>query len=127
MNMGEDGNCLFRSISHQIYGTEKYHSILRLKCVEYLRSESNYYKDFIPGGMSKFEEYCTKMSKDGKWGDNLEIQAFFEIYQRPIEIYAYSDKPMKTFSNEDESASVSYIMCMISTSTYLFFHLLFFG
>ena len=105
MNMGPDGNCLFRAISHQIYGTDIYHVIVRVKCVQYLRSESHYYKAFIPDGISKFEEYCKKMEQDGQWGGNLEIQAFFEIYQRPIEIYAYSDKPMKTFSNEDESSS----------------------
>jgi len=27
---------------------------------------------------------------DGEWGDNVEIQAMSEIYDRPIEIYAYS-------------------------------------
>merc|ERR1712013_299418 len=38
-------------------------------------------------------------------GDNLEIQAFSEIYGRSVEIYAYDDKPMKTFSNESESTA----------------------
>ena len=28
--------------------------------------------------------------RDGEWGDNVEIQAMSEIYDRPIEIYAYS-------------------------------------
>ena len=107
VNMGEDGNCLFRSISHQIYGTEEYHDILRAKCVEYLEAETTYYKDFIPGGGDAFERYCNRMRRNGVWGDNLEIQAFFEIYQRPIEIYAYSDKPMKTFSNDPKSSSSS--------------------
>eukprot|EP00483_Globobulimina_turgida_P000596 UN00596 len=38
------------------------------------------------------------MSRNGIWGDNLEMQAFSEIYGRSIEIYAYDDKPMKTFT-----------------------------
>ena len=37
------------------------------------------------------------MSQNGFWGDDLEIQAMSEIYKCPVEIFAYSDKPMKTF------------------------------
>merc|ERR1712025_431061 len=40
------------------------------------------------------------MARNGVWGDNLEIQAFSELYGRTISIYAYDDVPMKTFSNE---------------------------
>ena len=35
------------------------------------------------------------------WGDDVEIQALSEIYNRPIEIYAYSDEPMRTFHETD--------------------------
>lgn len=35
--------------------------------------------------------------KDGVWGDDVEIQALSEIYNRPIEIYVYSCKPIRTF------------------------------
>jgi hypothetical protein len=36
VDMENDGNCLFRSISHQVYGDPSFHSIVRAKCVEYL-------------------------------------------------------------------------------------------
>ena len=102
VSMGEDGNCLFRSISHQVYGKEDYHGIIRQKCVSYLQSEYEYFSAYVPGGHEKqtFDAYCTRMLRSGVWGDNLEIQAFSEIYGRSIEIYAYDDKPMKTFSNQ---------------------------
>ena len=35
--------------------------------------------------------------EDGVWGDDVEIQALSEIYDRPIELYAYSKVPMRTF------------------------------
>lgn len=35
-----DGNCLFRSVSHQIYGTEEHHAIIRQKCLDYMEAES---------------------------------------------------------------------------------------
>eukprot|EP00485_Elphidium_margaritaceum_P011316 CAMPEP_0202708978 /NCGR_PEP_ID=MMETSP1385-20130828/21116_1 /ASSEMBLY_ACC=CAM_ASM_000861 /TAXON_ID=933848 /ORGANISM="Elphidium margaritaceum" /LENGTH=701 /DNA_ID=CAMNT_0049368111 /DNA_START=144 /DNA_END=2249 /DNA_ORIENTATION=- len=105
--MGEDGNCLFRSISHQVYGQEDYHEILRAKCVKYLQSEFEYFGSYVPGGGERhvFDAYCQRMARNGVWGDNLEIQAFSEIYGRSIEIYAYNDKPMKTFSNESTAST----------------------
>ena len=38
-----------------------------------------------------------RMAKNGSWGDDVEIQALSEIYDCPIQIYAYSTKQMRTF------------------------------
>jgi OTU domain-containing protein 5 len=43
--------------------------------------------------ITKYIEY---KSKDGVWGDNIELQAFRELYNIPIEIYVYSTTPLKT-------------------------------
>ncbi|KRX01602.1 Chromo domain protein [Pseudocohnilembus persalinus] len=98
-----DGNCLFRAISHQIYGTEKYHQEIRNICLDYIMINKNYFKDFIIGGVRNFEDYIQWKRSDKVWGDNLEIQALREIYERPIQIYAYSNEPMRTFSEIGES------------------------
>ena len=42
-NIRGDGNCLFRAISHQIYGTSEHHQMIREKIVEYMKIE----KDFL--------------------------------------------------------------------------------
>lgn len=34
------------------------------------------------------------------WGDDIELQALSEIYNCPIEIYAYRAEPMRTFHEE---------------------------
>lgn len=31
-----DGNCLFRSVSDQLYGDEKYHGEIRKLCMDYI-------------------------------------------------------------------------------------------
>lgn len=31
-----DGNCLFRSVSHQIYGDDSHHGLVRARCMEYM-------------------------------------------------------------------------------------------
>jgi OTU domain-containing protein 5 len=95
-----DGNCLFRTIAHQAYGDEDEHRLVRLKCMEYILSEKEYFGNFIVGGESQVEAYVQRKRQNGIWGDDLEIQALSEIYNRPIEIYAYSNTPMRTFHEQ---------------------------
>jgi len=100
IDMGDDGNCLFRSVSHQIYGTQDHHLLIRAKVVEYLEAELEYYLNFVEGGRNRYLEHCERMKTNGVCGDNLEIQAISEIYNKPIEIYAYSNEPLKIYSND---------------------------
>ena len=91
----EDGNCLFRSVSHQVYGDAAHHALVRESCMRYIEEEKGFFQNFIAG--ESFEQYIGRMKLDGEWGDNVELQAMSEIYERPIEIYAYSHRPLKTF------------------------------
>ena len=95
--MGGDGNCMFRAVSDQIYGNEDYHNIIREKCMDYLMIERDFFSQFVEGGDKEFENYVNMKRKSGVWGDDVELQAVSEIYNRPIEIYSGSDKPLKTF------------------------------
>ena len=72
--MGRDGNCLFRAIAHQAYGDEELHRLIRLKCVDYILKEKEYFKDFIIGGdESNLEAYVIRKRQNAVWGDDLEI------------------------------------------------------
>lgn len=31
-----DGNCLFRSVSHQVYGDDRHHRLVRASCMDYM-------------------------------------------------------------------------------------------
>ena len=92
--VASDGNCLFSSISDQIYGTDKHNLIIREKCMDYIEKNSIYYSQYIEGGETQISAYIKRKRKSGVWADNLEIQALGEIYQRPIEIYVDPDKPI---------------------------------
>lgn len=39
---------------------------------------------------------------DGCWGDDVELQAISELYNRPIEVYVNGSTPIKTFHEENE-------------------------
>lgn len=105
VEMGGDGNCLFRAFSYQIYGSEDFHEIVRKASMDYILIEKDFFQDYVADGIIGLTRYVEKKSKDGVWGDDLEIQALSEIYERCVYVYAYSPKdtensvpkPMKTF------------------------------
>ena len=100
--MKRDGNCLFSSISDQVYGTDKNSSLIREKCMDYIEKNKLFYSQFIEGGEAQIPAYIQRKRKNGIWGDNLEIQALSEIYNRPIEIYVNVDKPIRSFCNDGD-------------------------
>jgi hypothetical protein len=98
--MKRDGNCLFSSISDQVYGTDKHNDIIRQKCMDYIEKNKLFYSQFIEGGETQMMAYIQRKRKRGIWADNLEIQALSEIYNRPIEIYININKPIRSFCND---------------------------
>jgi OTU domain-containing protein 5 len=44
-----DGNCLFRSVAHQVYGDDRLHGFVREKCMAYMESELEYFEQFVEG------------------------------------------------------------------------------
>ncbi|XP_019262691.1 PREDICTED: OTU domain-containing protein 5-like isoform X3 [Nicotiana attenuata] len=63
-----DGNCLFRAVADQVYGDSEAYDLVRQMCIDYM-----------------------------VYGNNVEIQALCEMYNRPIHIYSYSTEPINTF------------------------------
>ena len=97
-----DGNCLFRAVSDQVYGSDEYHEIIRQKCMDYLEVQKKFFKLFIEGD---FDDYIKKKRKNGIWGDDIELESLSEIYNRPIEIYSGSATPIKCFHENKNSSN----------------------
>lgn len=102
-----DGNCLFRSVAHQVYGDENMHSLVRQKCMDYMESEATFFSQFIVGGLEAFPQYIRAKRADGCWGDDPEIGAMCELYNRPAEIWAYDPtqgaRKLRTFHERTPS------------------------
>jgi len=103
--MAGDGNCLFRSVSHQVYGDPELYHVVRAKCVDYIEVEREFFSKFVVRGDADFNSYLRNMRKDGEWGDHVEIQAISELYNRPVEVYAYNAEPIHVYSRRDSEAS----------------------
>ncbi|KAI9922385.1 hypothetical protein PsorP6_002454 [Peronosclerospora sorghi] len=84
-----DGNCLFRSVSHQVYGNDGFHVLIRKACMDYMESEKEYFEPYVVGDMAAFLRYLNYKRRDGVWGDDPELQALCELYDRPAEVFAY--------------------------------------
>lgn len=56
IDMEGDGNCLFRSISHQAYGTCDFHLEIRQKCMNYILAGKEFFKVFIAD--EDIDVYC---------------------------------------------------------------------
>jgi len=97
--VSDDGNCLFRSISYQVHGTVDKYADVRQQIVNYIRSASEDYINFVT---EDFDYYLTKMSCDGEYGTNLEVQASVEVFNRPMEVYSDESgaEPMNIFQGD---------------------------
>ncbi|KAG5582956.1 hypothetical protein H5410_053583 [Solanum commersonii] len=73
-----EGNCQFRSISDQIYGSCEHHKLVREQAVKQLNFYGELYEGFVP--MEEYDEYLKRMSNCGEWGDNVTLQAAADSY-----------------------------------------------
>ncbi|CAD51913.1 hypothetical protein PFAG_02479 [Plasmodium falciparum Santa Lucia] len=73
-----DGNCLFRSISRNLFHKQKYHMYVRKKCVEYMINYKEEYSIYFEN--NEFQQYIKNMSKNGYWGDELCIKATADAF-----------------------------------------------
>lgn len=100
--MAGDGNCLFRAISLQVYGSSDMHSTVRAQCLDFMEVEESHFKDFVA---EPYEEYIARKRMDGVHGNHAEIQAASELYNRRIEVYVPPKvQPMNIFQQEEVKA-----------------------
>ena len=92
-----DGNCVFQSVCDQLY-SRNYHIQIRQVVCDYIDLFKDQFRLFIihkDGGLIK---YLEDMRKEGTWAGDIELQAIAELYDIRIEIYEYTDEPVKVFN-----------------------------
>ena len=76
--MASDGNCQFRSLSHQLFGSHVYHEVLRHRIVQFLRENADLYQWFID---EDFGAYCNRMDRPSEWGDETTLAACAALFR----------------------------------------------
>jgi hypothetical protein len=79
-----DGNCQFRAVADQLFGSQDQHGAVRDCALEQMRARPDVYQGFAVG--ESFDEYLKRMASAGSWGDNLSLQAIADSYQIVINL-----------------------------------------
>ncbi|CRG97329.1 OTU-like cysteine protease, putative [Plasmodium gallinaceum] len=100
-----DGNCLFRAVSDQLYNHEDNYKEIRKKVVDHLSKKEEEYKNFIEYDES-YKSYIERISLDGTWGGQLELQAIGEIYNVNILIYQENGCILEIKNHSDDKKCI---------------------
>jgi len=80
----KDGNCLFRSFAHQIYGDMEMHPLVRNLCYNHMENNRSYFSSFFA---QDFDQYIANQRKLGEWGDQYSISSLQEVFKKRVKIY----------------------------------------
>ena len=83
-DVGGSGDCFFKSVSHQLFGTADRHLEIRLAGVNNLVAHPEYYIEF--SSHESWLDYLRMMSKLGSWCDHITIQAVADVFNCTIDI-----------------------------------------
>ncbi|GAA6046826.1 hypothetical protein JCM3770_005662 [Rhodotorula araucariae] len=88
-NILGDGNCLFRALSDQLYGSPSMHHAIRQEICDYLAANPDKYRLFVDEDSVKggFDGHVREMRQNGTYGTNIELSAFVARYRRPVKVY----------------------------------------
>ncbi|OAP63045.1 hypothetical protein AYL99_02272 [Fonsecaea erecta] len=101
-----DGNCLFASLSDQLYGTPAKHPEIRASIIDHMRTsrplfEHYVHKDDVQQRRTlrsatlasrqepedAFEEYLSLMSRSGTYGGEPELVAFCQVFDQDVTVH----------------------------------------
>ena len=84
LDVGGEGDCLFKSISHQLYGDSNRHVEIRATAVRFLCDNPDRFIESVVG--TSWIQYLCNMSHQGTWADNIVIQVISDSMELKINI-----------------------------------------
>jgi hypothetical protein len=84
VEMKDDGNCQFRAISYELFGTQRHHATVRATAVNHLRNNGDTFSFYV-GEKKEWQMYLKSMSINRAWGDELTITAAAQAFD--VNIY----------------------------------------
>ncbi|KAG9004802.1 hypothetical protein FRB94_002051 [Tulasnella sp. JGI-2019a] len=80
-----DGNCLFRALCDQLYGSPKEHLVLRREICEWMDVHREHYQGFVEDGRT-WAQHVGSMRQTGTYGGHLELCAFAHLKHRNVKV-----------------------------------------
>ncbi|RPD53610.1 cysteine proteinase [Lentinus tigrinus ALCF2SS1-6] len=80
-----DGNCLFRALSDQLYGTPTYHLKLRADICNWIEHHKERYAPFVEDERG-LDHHLSCMRQQATYGGHLELSAFAHMTKRNVKV-----------------------------------------
>lgn len=74
-----DGACMFRAISHQLFGDESHHEFVRQQALQVITKDVDYY--LADKTLEQREDYLQVMQQSDAWGDEAMLNACAQAFQ----------------------------------------------
>ncbi|KAG8817113.1 hypothetical protein FRC17_000046 [Serendipita sp. 399] len=100
-----DGNCLFRALSDQLYGSHAKHLELRREICDFIESRKEEYAGFIDDEQG-IEAHLATMRRPGEYGGHVELSVFARLKRRDVKVIqpdvCYVIEHKNLFTDDDE-------------------------
>ncbi|KAL1701762.1 hypothetical protein EV121DRAFT_262734 [Schizophyllum commune] len=80
-----DGNCLFRALSDQLYGSPSRHALLRARVCDWIEAHGERYAPFVEDERG-LEAHLRCMRENGTYGGHLELSAFAHMTGKNVKV-----------------------------------------
>ena len=84
LNYG-DGNCLFRALSDQLYGTPSKHPELRQQICDHIALHKARYEPFVEDDRG-LGDHLRAMRENATYGGHMELSAFANMVRRNVKV-----------------------------------------
>ena len=88
-HISPDGNCLFRLLSKELLGHEKFPHLMRQILMKFIKENDSKFRAYVIG--ESVENHCKRIENLGEWGTQAEIFAAATILK--IQIFVFTCKP----------------------------------
>jgi hypothetical protein len=100
--MVDDGNCQFRALSSECYGTQRWHKAIRARVVDHMAKHSSDFEIYF-GDKKAFMEYLNSMKECGTWGDELTLRAACDLLN--VKVYVITSEADNWLLHYDPDSS----------------------
>ncbi|CAK9104181.1 OVARIAN TUMOR DOMAIN-containing deubiquitinating enzyme 11 (OTU domain-containing protein 11) (Deubiquitinating enzyme OTU11) [Durusdinium trenchii] len=105
-----DGNCQFRALAHQIYGTEHHHPSVRSAVVQQLRAGHHRYN---VGAVQDYFAWVDSMALERSWGDGVTLQAAADKFEVAIWVFQDGLPPGQNYLRIDPHGRTTAILKVV--------------
>jgi len=80
VEMEGDGNCQFRAIADQLFGSQSHHAFVRSLAVGHMKTVAADFFSIYFESEAEFNAYLKDMGRSRTWGDELTLRACVEAF-----------------------------------------------